>query len=98
MFEEFRDSVLSVTEVAKQLHVHVATVHRWTKSGVRGRRLPSILVGGRRFIRVADIEAFVKAPPRAAATIADHRNRAAQQKLLSLGLAISHRRGNSGTE
>lgn len=42
-------------------NVHPATVWRWATSGVRGVRLRSRLVGGRRVTTEADIEAFLNA-------------------------------------
>lgn len=41
--------------------VHPATVWRWATSGVRGVRLRSRLVGGRRVTTEADIEVFLNA-------------------------------------
>ncbi len=38
--------------------IPVATVHRWCSRGVRGTRLRSILIGGKRFIERADLEVF----------------------------------------
>ena len=39
---------LTVNQVAQHLNVHAATVYRWTFQGVRGKRLRSFLIGGRR--------------------------------------------------
>jgi len=49
------DERLSLNEVAKHLRVHVSTVHRWVSKSVRGQRLKSFLVGGRRYIAVSDL-------------------------------------------
>jgi hypothetical protein len=46
-------------EVAERLRVHVATVWRWALHGVRGHRLATILIGGRRFVLASDLEKFV---------------------------------------
>ena len=35
------------------------TVLRWASRGTRGKVLPSRLIGGRRFVDLRDIEAFV---------------------------------------
>jgi Helix-turn-helix domain/Protein of unknown function (DUF1580) len=49
----------TLRDVARLLGVHVATVWRWVLTGVRGRKLPTILVGGRRYVLAADLEAFL---------------------------------------
>ncbi len=50
---------ISLSEAARKLKVHVATSRRWAHSGVRGRILPTFLVGGRRFVLTRDLEAFL---------------------------------------
>ena len=50
---------LSMREAASHADVHVGTIWRWALHGVRGRRLRTFLVGGRRYIAFADLEAFV---------------------------------------
>jgi excisionase family DNA binding protein len=94
MVDEFRKSLLSITEVAKHLKVHVGTPHRWIHSGVRGRRLPSMLMGGRRYVRISDLEEFLQAPPTDTPASEDHRNRAAQQQLASFGLTAQRGRNS----
>lgn len=54
-------ATLTLLAVAKKLDVHVGTVVRWTTSGVRGKTLPSFFVGGRRRVRLADLDAFLAA-------------------------------------
>lgn len=46
-------------QVAKLAHVHLATVWRWHLHGVRGSKLPAHLIGGRRWIFAADLDAFL---------------------------------------
>ena len=41
---------LSVIALAKSPKEGVATAYRWTLHGVRGRKLPTVLVSGRRFV------------------------------------------------
>jgi hypothetical protein len=48
-----------LSEVARRLNVHVATCWRWARVGVRGRTLPTFLVGGRRFVLKRDLETFL---------------------------------------
>jgi hypothetical protein len=40
--------------------VHVSTLHRWRLHGVRGRRLETILCGGRRFTSLEAIQRFLQ--------------------------------------
>lgn len=52
---------LSLNKVAKYCgDVHVSTVHRWITRGVRGRKLPSVVIGGRRFVLLEELEAFLE--------------------------------------
>jgi transposase len=54
---------LSLKQVATRLCVHVTTVWRWTLYGVRGKRLRTHMVGGRRYVAVSDLEAFLEEDP-----------------------------------
>ncbi len=38
---------------------HVSTINRWSQRGVRGTKLPTVVVGGRRFIRRIDLLNFL---------------------------------------
>jgi hypothetical protein len=49
----------TLREAAQRLNVHVASVWRWVLHGVRGRKLPTVLIGGRRFVLRRDLEAFL---------------------------------------
>ena len=50
----------SPTELAQALGVNVATVWRWILRGVRGKKLRSVLIGGRRYIlRGEDLDEFL---------------------------------------
>lgn len=51
---------LSLTKAAQRLNKNVATVWRWAAHGVRGRKLRTILVGGRRYVLIADLEEFLQ--------------------------------------
>jgi len=71
-------------EVATQLQVHIATVHRWTLRGVRGRKRRSHLIGGRRFVYASDLEEFLNSGPTAnEPATQDQRQQLAQQQLAS---------------
>lgn len=53
---------LSMSETARACGgVAVSTVWRWTLKGVRGVRLRSVHLGGRRFVLRSDLEAFLAA-------------------------------------
>lgn len=50
---------LSLSAAARDLDVHVATVHRWVHAGVRGIRLQTSLLGGRRYTSRQALERFI---------------------------------------
>ena len=49
---------MTVSKLACRENVHVATCWRWMQHGVRGVRLRSVRVGGRRFVLESDWLAF----------------------------------------
>lgn len=51
---------LSMSAVARTLKVHVATVWRWRLHGIRGQKLRTVLIGGRRFVMAADLQDFLR--------------------------------------
>ena len=51
---------LTLHEVARKLDVNMQTIWRWTTRGVRGRKLPSIIIGGRRYILEDELEEFLQ--------------------------------------
>jgi hypothetical protein len=78
----------SLNQVAKRLHVHVATPWRWALHGVRGRRLKTILIGGRRWVRETDLAEFLAADPATVPASMDRlqRNQIAESKLNAHGV------------
>lgn len=50
----------TLKQVADLLDVHSGTVRRWTIHGVRGKRLPSFLIGGRRYVTSVDLAEFLE--------------------------------------
>lgn len=46
---------LSIAEAAKWLGIARITAYRWTESGY----LPSVKLGSRRLVRIAELEAFI---------------------------------------
>lgn len=61
---EMNDDFLSPKDAAKIIpgRPHISTVWRWMNRGVRGRRLRSTLIGGRRYIPREAIREFLTAP------------------------------------
>ena len=96
MLANLQEGALTPTETAKLLGVHVATIYRWIYSGVRGRKLKSILVGGRRRIITADLEAFLSAEIPSAANVDASRMLKARESLASFGLRIPKNGGRQG--
>ena len=94
MSDDIVGPAYDVTKVAQALNVHVSTVHRWIHSGVRGRRLESILVGGRRKILRISLEAFLRPQEeqKQSEAVSADRNRLAQQQLAAYGLTPRTRR------
>lgn len=99
MFDEIRDSV-TPAKAAQMLGVHIGTIHRWMMNGVRGRILPSVLVGGRRRILVSQLEAYLSTGGTAAGDLdatsdeAKKRHSAAVDRLRCFGVRIApDRRG-----
>lgn len=60
---EASDDWLTMRQVAELLpgRPHIGTVTRWTQKPIRGRILPSMLCGGKRFVKRSDLERFVQA-------------------------------------
>jgi hypothetical protein len=58
-----RDKTLSLRQAAELLpgKPNRSTMHRWAHHGVRGVRLATILIGGRRYTTREAIEQFVAA-------------------------------------
>ena len=63
---------LSITEAARRLGVHTSSVWRWVLTGARGRKLPTIMVGARRYIIIADLEKFLASGLTSASSAATH--------------------------
>ena len=45
---------------------HVSTLHRWRLRGVRGQKLETVLIGGRRFTSLEALDRFIRATTAAA--------------------------------
>lgn len=55
------DDRMSPRDVANKLDVHLSTVWRWVLSGVRGCRLQTHRIGGRRYITREGLALFLGA-------------------------------------
>lgn len=61
LFGEDDGQWVTLRHVADVLEKHLSTVVRWTVGGVRGHRLPTKFIGGRRHANRADVVAFLNA-------------------------------------
>ena len=63
------EKILSLTAAAKLLpgRPHVATIYRWFQHGIRGVRLETVLIGGKRFTSHEAIQRFAERGTAAAA-------------------------------
>ena len=52
----------TLKEFARELGVSLPTVWRWSTKGVRGKRLETIVIGGRRWVLQSSIDAFLAQP------------------------------------
>lgn len=76
MIDPRSEDLLSLREACAALpgRPHISTIHRWRLRGVRGVRLETILVGGRRFTSrtaIADFIARASGTEKAGGTLAD---------------------------
>ena len=63
-----REHLLTFPQAAKRLpgHPHLSTLHRWRLHGVRGTRLETCRIGGKRFTSREALERFALATTAAA--------------------------------
>ncbi len=68
MIDLSSDTLLTFPQAAKYLpgNRHISSLHRWRLRGVRGHKLETILVGGRRFTSEEAIQRFIAATTAAA--------------------------------
>ena len=57
------ERLLSLADACKEIpgRPHISTLHRWRLRGVRGHRLETVLIGGRRFTSAEAIQEFIAA-------------------------------------
>ena len=60
MIDLSSETLLTFPQAAKFLpgNPHISTIHRWRLRGVRGCKLDTVLVGGRRFTSAEALERF----------------------------------------
>ena len=95
MYEFFDSKRYTANQLAQHLHVHVATIWRWILRGVRGKKLTTIMVGGRRFVLESDLRIFLAGgSPIAQSNDSELRSRAdsAGQHLDALGVTLMDKR------
>ena len=68
MIDLWKEAVLSMKGAAASLphHPHVSTVYRWHLYGIRGIKLETVLIGGKRFTSEQALQRFCEATPLAA--------------------------------
>lgn len=52
---------MTMSAAASRLGVHISTLFRWAQRGVRGRKLPTVVIGGQRYVLERDLEQFLEA-------------------------------------
>ena len=62
------ENMISLVEAARSLpgRPHASSLYRWCRKGVRGVKLQTWLVGGRRYTTIAALEQFIAATTAAA--------------------------------
>jgi len=50
---------IRLNELAKIMNVHLTSLYRWINTGVRGKRLRTVMIGGRRAVLPRDLETFL---------------------------------------
>ena len=58
MVDTTSECLQSLADVARQLGKHIATIYRWTTTGVRGVVLETIQVGGARYTSREALQRF----------------------------------------
>ncbi len=87
------ERLVSLTEAAALLpgRPHLATLWRWCTRGVRGRRLESLEIGGRRYTSLEALQRFSQphgaSPPPATAPSRESQLAQAEQYLAGIGVA-----------
>jgi hypothetical protein len=61
MQEKDQNEFLTMAQAARELQgkISICTLHRWRLNGVRGVRLATVMIGGRRFVTRDELSLFV---------------------------------------
>lgn len=82
----------TLNEIGNLCKVHVSTVWRWCLNGVRGRKLRSVIIAGRRYVMKDDFDDFIAGmneptgPKSTPSKRAEKRSSAAEKKLDEIGI------------
>jgi hypothetical protein len=60
MVDLANDRLISLSEAAKMLGVHLSTIHRWRLRGCAGQKLLTLKIGGTRRVAVSALLDFAK--------------------------------------
>jgi Protein of unknown function (DUF1580) len=62
MIELASEPLLTFREAARELpgSRHVSTLHRWRRCGIRGNKLETLVIGGRRYTSLAALQRFAQ--------------------------------------
>ena len=69
MIDRSQEQILSITAAAKSLPGRpcIQTIYRWCRNGIKGIRLETLLIGGRRYTSAEALDRFAAAVTAAAA-------------------------------
>jgi hypothetical protein len=90
MIDIVNESLVSIPEASRLIpgRPHLATIYRWMARGVRGIKLETCLIGGRRFTSQEKVQLFVEHLTAAAAETPRH-SRTVKQRTRAAELANS---------
>jgi Protein of unknown function (DUF1580) len=65
MIDVFKERLVRLSHAAQHLpgRPHRSSLDRWTRVGVRGRQLETVLIGGRRYTSLEALARFVAVSP-----------------------------------
>lgn len=83
------NDLMTLDEAAKLLpgQPHVSTLHRWRGRGIRGVRLTTVRIGGRRYVSRTSLEQFAADVTAASDLTAPHSHAATASRLTQMSAA-----------